>query len=182
MTEQTYKEVNDFWFSEIEQSCWFKKDDDFDQLLQQRFGALHTRAARSELYSWRESAGGRLAEIIVLDQFSRNLYRGSAQAFASDALALSLAQELVAQELDKQLNEEKRMFAYMPYMHSESLLIHDEAMRLFKDLGLDNTLDYEIRHRAIIEKFDRYPHRNETLGRESTAEEIEFLSQPGSSF
>ncbi|OED36765.1 hypothetical protein AB833_25445 [Chromatiales bacterium (ex Bugula neritina AB1)] len=182
MTIESYTTVIDFWFTEIEQSSWFKKDDNFDQLLQQRFGAVHTRASCCELYHWRQNADGRLAEIIVLDQFSRNLYRGSANAFASDPLALALAQEAISLGLDKQLTDEKRTFLYMPFMHSESLAIHDIAMTLFKELGRESNYEYEKKHRAIIEKYGRYPHRNETLGRKSTPEEIEFLTQPGSSF
>ncbi len=182
MTHPAHSDIIDFWFTEIEKSYWFKKDDDFDQLLRDRFGDLHASAVKSELYTWRDSASGRLAEIIVLDQFSRNLYRGSALSFASDPLALALAQEAIALGLDQQLPAEQRSFLYMPFMHSESLLIHDVAMTLFKDLGDERTFEYEEKHRAIIEKYGRYPHRNDVLGRASTAAETNFLTQPGSSF
>ena len=178
----TSEQVIDFWFEEIDSKSWFKKDDAFDQLLKDRFFETLQRASRAELYTWRESAEGRLAEIIVLDQFSRNLYRGSELAFASDPLALALAQEAVAQGCDRELSSEKRTFLYMPYMHSESLMIHDIAVELFTDLGREDNLKYEIMHKDIIERFGRYPHRNEVLGRVSTAEELEFLEQPGSSF
>lgn len=171
-----------FWFEEIEKQSWFKKDASFDQMLMQRFGELHSQAEKSELYSWRSSAAGRLAEIIVLDQFSRNLYRDSARAFASDPLALALAQEAVSQQLDRELNTDQRTFLYMPYMHSESAPIHEVAVQLFEKNGKEDNLDYEMRHKAIIDRFGRYPHRNATLGRQSTAEELEFLQQPGSSF
>ncbi len=182
MSPITAKDINRFWFSETDRKLWFKKDHDFDQLLIKRFSNLHQQAARAELYSWRTTAEGRLSEIIVLDQFSRNMHRNSALAFASDPLALALAQEAVAQGDDQKLSPEERVFLYMPYMHSESLAIHDVAIELFTELGIENNLDYEKRHRAIIETYKRYPHRNEVLGRESTAAEIEFLSTPGSSF
>jgi uncharacterized protein (DUF924 family) len=125
---------------------------------------------------------GRLAEIIVLDQFSRNMYRDSARAFVTDPLALVLAQEAVRQSADKQLTPLQRTFLYMPYMHSESLLIHGYALALFTANDIEESLEFERRHMAIIEKFGRYPHRNELLGRTSTTEELAFLQQPGSGF
>jgi len=128
------------------------------------------------------SAEGRLAEIIVLDQFSRNIYRGTARAFAQDSLALALAQEAISQDLDKQLSPEQRSFLYMPFMHSESKLIHEFALKLFQRLGNQANLEYEIKHKIIIDRFGRYPHRNQILGRESTEEELSFLTQPDSSF
>lgn len=178
----TPEDIIRFWFEDIDKKSWFKKDPEFDQTLKQRFGELLSQAEKSELYSWRSSAHGRLAEIIVLDQFSRNLYRDSARAFASDPLALALAQEAVSQQLDDELNTDQCTFLYMPYMHSESALIHEVAVQLFKKNGKEDNLDYEMRHKAIIDRFGRYPHRNVVLGRESTAVELEFLQQPGSSF
>ena len=118
----------------------------------------------------------------MLDQFSRNLHRGDGRAFANDAMALALAQEAVAAGADQGLTTDERGFLYMPYMHSESRAIHEVAVGLFTDLGLESNLDFELRHKEIIDRFGRYPHRNEVLGRESTPEEIEFLKQPGSSF
>lgn len=178
----TSAEVIDFWFNEIDSKLWFKKDDEFDRLLQEKFTATLHSAAKSELFDWRASAAGRLAEVIVLDQFSRNFYRGSAQAFANDPLALALAQEAVAAGADQELPVEQRSFLYMPYMHSESLKVHDVAVSLFTRLGREDTLKYEHLHRDIIVKFGRYPHRNQVLGRESSDAEIEFLRKPGSSF
>lgn len=175
-------EVLRFWFEEIDSSAWFRKDVAFDELLRERFGLLHQRAASCEFYTWRTTPQGRLAEIIVLDQFSRNIYRDTAAAFASDPLALVLAQEMVAAGLDQHLEASQRSFVYMPYMHSESLAIHDFAVELFRKSGSESSLKYEYSHRAIIERFGRYPHRNAILGRESTAEEFEFLAQDGSSF
>ena len=177
-----YSEVISFWFDEIEPAMWWKKDEGFDTLLVKRFAKTHARACRCELYEWRENPEGRLAEIIVLDQFSRNMFRNSALAFANDAMALALAQEAVAAGADQALTPVQRSFLYMPYMHSESLRIHEVAVELFRDNGISSNLDFELRHKAIIEIFGRYPHRNEVLGRQSSAAEIEFLGQPGSSF
>jgi uncharacterized protein (DUF924 family) len=118
----------------------------------------------------------------VLDQFSRNVYRDTPRAFAQDALALVLAQELVASGQDRSLPEAQRVFAYMPYMHSESALVHTQAVALFTQLGNQDNLNFELRHKAIIDRFGRYPHRNAILGRSSSAEELAFLSEPGSSF
>nr|CDQ34904.1 hypothetical protein BN993_04371 [Virgibacillus halodenitrificans] len=176
------RQVLDFWFVEAGPKQWFNKDPAFDQALTERFGALYDAACRCELYAWRQSSRGALAEILLLDQFSRNIYRDQALAFAQDPLALSLAQHLVAQGGDQALPPEQRAFVYMPYMHSESPLIHQEALRLFDQPGLERNLDFEQRHWAIIERFGRYPHRNAILGRESTPEERDFLRQPGSSF
>ena len=176
------EEILRFWFAETPAARRWKKDAAFDALIRQRFAALHERATRCELFAWRSSARGRLAEILLLDQFSRNMFRDSAQAFAHDALALALAQEAVALGADQQLDAEQRSFLYMPYMHSESLLIHQQAVELFRRNGFSNNLEFEMKHKAILERFGRYPHRNAVLGRESTAEERLFLQQPGSSF
>ena len=171
-----------FWFEELTDKQHFAKDAALDELIGTRFGATLQAAARCELFAWRATPEGRLAEIIVLDQFSRNVYRDTPSAFAQDALALSLAQELVATGQDQLLSTAQRRFAYMPYMHSESALIHVQAVRLFSLPGLENNLDFELRHQTIITRFGRYPHRNTILGRASTAEEIAFLNEPGSSF
>jgi uncharacterized protein (DUF924 family) len=135
-----------------------------------------------ELSAWRDTPHGRLAEIIVLDQFSRNLFRDSPKAFAQDGMALALAQEAVRTGADAQLSAQERVFLYMPYMHSESPAIHETAVQLFTGNGIQGNLDFELKHKAIIERFGRYPHRNALLGRNSTPEELAFLSQPGSSF
>ena len=177
-----YQDVLHFWFDELEPKQWWVKDDALDRLIVERFSKLHARASCCELYTWRSDARGRLAEIIVLDQFSRNMFRGSPLAFASDALALVLAQEAISTGADSDLSSIERNFLYMPFMHSESLEIHAVALKLFEANGLQGNLDYEIKHKEIIERFGRYPHRNEIFGRESTAEEIEFLQQPGSGF
>jgi len=175
-------EILRFWFEEIDPAKWWAKDDAFDQLITARFAQVHAQAARCELFEWRAEAKGRLAEIIVLDQFSRNMFRGSPLAFASDALALVLAQEAVSAKADALLNPTERSFLYLPFMHSESLRIHEIALALYRNNGLQSNLDFEIRHKQIIERFGRYPHRNSILGRQSTDEEIAFLKQPGSGF
>lgn len=181
-TDQTPESVLAFWFEEITPKQWWVGSDDFDRQIATRFGALHAAAERCELYGWRDSAVGRLAEIIVLDQFSRNIHRGRAQAFANDALALALAQSAVAAKADQALAVPQRAFLYMPYMHSESPAIHALALALFGAPGMESNLDFELRHKTIIDRFGRYPHRNAILGRASTAEEAEFLKTPGSSF
>ncbi|WP_047046989.1 DUF924 family protein [Vibrio mexicanus] len=175
-------DVLDFWFKELEPKQWWVKDTNLDETIRSRFHNLHTQAAVCELSDWRETAKGRLAEIIILDQFSRNLYRDTPSAFAYDALALGLAQEAIRTGDDQALEPIERSFLYMPFMHSESLTIHEQAIVLFTKNGIENNLDFEIKHKVIIERFGRYPHRNEILGRTSTKEEIEFLKQPDSSF
>lgn len=176
------QDVLDFWFKESTPQQWFSKSDLFDQRIHTHFFELHQQASAGELSGWRTTALGRLAEIIVLDQFSRNLYRDSPHAFAQDGIALVLAQEAVAQGADTQLNQTERAFLYMPYMHSESKLIHEQALLLFTQLGNENNLRFEKLHKQIIDQFGRYPHRNAVLGRTSSIEELAFLQQPDSSF
>ena len=177
-----YNQVLDFWFLETPPRMWWAADPAFDAVIVARFADVHAAAARSELYEWRNDPRGRLAEIIVLDQFSRNIFRGTAKAFAYDTTALVLAQEAVAGSHDQSLDSQERAFLYMPFMHSESRVIHAQAERLFASLGLDDSYESELRHKAVIDRFGRYPHRNAILGRESTQEELAFLEQPGSRF
>ena len=174
--------ILNFWFTELTPKHHFAKDAVLDETIRTRFGATLEAAARCELFAWRATPEGRLAEVLVLDQFSRNVYRDTPRAFAQDALALALAQELVASGQDRSLPAAQRVFAYMPYMHSESALIHAQAVALFGQPGMENNLNFELRHKAIIDRFGRYPHRNALLGRESTPEELVFLSGPGSAF
>ena len=171
-----------FWFQELSPEQHFAQEDAIDAMIRVRFGATLEAARQCELWSWRSTPEGRLAEILVLDQFSGNIHRGSPLAFAQDAQALTLAQELVAGGHDQALAPARRAFAYMPYMHSESLVVHAQAMVLFDQPGLENNLRFEVAHRNIIARFGRYPHRNAVLGRTSTAQELDFLTQPGSSF
>jgi len=179
---QDYSQVINFWFNEIEPVFWFKKDSNFDDRIRKQFLDTYLSATRCELYEWRSTAEGRLAEIIVLDQFSRNMFRDSAQAFTFDSLAVTLTQEAISAGFDLQLPLQQRKFIYMPLMHSESLIIHQLAVKMFSQKGLEDNYEFEIRHKKIIEQFGRYPHRNVALARTSTLEELEFLNQPGSSF
>lgn len=171
-----------FWFEETEPSQWFKKDLAFDALIKERFSAIHEQIVRGEKSDWRKTIHGRLAEIIVLDQFSRNLFRKQPQSFAYDGMALVLAQEAMTSGKLDELTTQERSFLYMPLMHSESLVIHEEAVKRFAEKGMEQNLDFEQKHRDILVRFGRYPHRNTILGRTSTAEEIDFLKEPGSSF
>ena len=181
MTLQIDKVLH-FWFDETAPAQHFVQDDAFDAMVRDRFFEVLRQAQRCELWEWRSTPQGRLAEILVLDQFSRNIYRNTPLAFAQDGQSLVLAQELVAGGHDAQLSAPQRAFAYMPYMHSESAVVHEKAMLLYGQQGLAYNLDFEVRHRDIILRFGRYPHRNAVLGRTSTDAEIAFLTQPGSSF
>lgn len=176
------RQVLAFWFEETEPAQWFKKDLAFDALIRERFLPLLESAARCELDAWRTTSHGRLAEIIVLDQFSRNAFRDTPRAFAQDPMAVALTQEAINSGALEALSETERAFLLMPLMHSESRCIHERAMKLFEQYTAANNAKFEARHKAIIDRFGRYPHRNEILGRESTDEEIEFLKKPGSSF
>jgi len=177
-----FENILNFWFEQLPPKQWWQKDKDLDKKIEREFGELHQQACQNELYPWRNSAKGRLAEIIILDQFSRNIFRDTAKAFTQDPQALVLAQQAVDIGADKKLNAIERSFLYMPFMHSESLFIHQQAGQLFKENGIDGNYQSELRHCAIIKQFGRYPHRNIILNRESTIEEIAFLKQPNSSF
>lgn len=177
-----YQAIIDFWFEEIDPSLWFMKDELFDQQIRRRFFDVFEDVVAGKTHAWRGTPEGRLAEIIVLDQFSRNLFRDSPQAFAQDELALHLAKEAIRVGDDQRLPIVQKHFFYMPFMHSEDLQAHEEAVKLFSQKGLENGLKFELMHKKIIETYGRYPHRNKALGRISTPEELEFLKQPGSSF
>ncbi|MGE6795056.1 DUF924 family protein [Psychrobacter okhotskensis] len=186
--------VLDFWFDQDNEPYWFAQNDNFDKQIKAKFGKIWQAAKHGECAPWRWSdnhndvnssitnLAGRLAEIIVLDQFSRNLCREQACAFAQDGMAVALAQEAIAQPHFETLPMEWHKFTIMPFMHSESAVIHKRYLPLFEQLNDPTTLDFERRHKDIIDEFGRYPHRNEALGRESTAEEDAFLQQPNSSF
>jgi uncharacterized protein (DUF924 family) len=176
------QDILHFWFEELDSKQHFVKDPTLDAAIRQRFGATLEAASRCELFGWRDTPQGRLAEIVVLDQFSRNIFRDTAGAFAQDPLALVLAQELVASGLSQALPPTQRSFALMPYMHSESRLVQSESVRLFGQAGLESNLNFALRHQAIVVRFGRFPHRNAQLGRSSGAEELAFLNEPGSSF
>lgn len=170
-----YKKIIEFWFEELSEEKWFAKDPDLDKRIFEEFGEVYWEVVAGEHADWRSEPLGRLAEILVLDQFSRNIFRGDAQAFAHDPMALALAQEAIRAGDDQKLEPRMRTFCYLPFMHSESLKVHLKALELFENLGNENSLRYEKLHKEIIDRFGRYPHRNEVLGRESTSEELEFL-------
>lgn len=167
---------------------WFRKDSGFDAAIAERFGHLLALGHQGGLTDW-DAAGaeGVLARIVVLDQFSRNVYRGDARAFAADPLALAAAQGLVQSGADQSLQPEQRMFVYLPFEHSESLAVQHESLRLFQRLAaaepaLQGLVRYAQAHLDVIARFGRFPHRNAALGRASTPEEREYLAQPGAGF
>lgn len=180
---KTHKDAQallDFWFVEHTGKDWFSGSTDFDAKVSQRFLLTLKQAERCELFEWRDTPQGRLAEIIILDQFSRQLYRGSGDAFKNDALALALAQETISQGLDMKLNETEQQFLYMPFMHSESMAIQNEGLNLFRKLSED-LYQYQINHTEVIKRFGRFPKRNEALGRTSTPDEIAYIAERGDS-
>jgi len=186
--------VLDFWFGAPGSSefgsarkAWFSKDAVFDATIGERFGALVERALRGELEGWADAPRSALAQIVLLDQFTRNAFRGTARAFAGDSRALAAASRMVGSRHDEALAPFMRAFVYLPFEHAEGLAMQDEAIRLFTKLVSEapehaDMLDYAHRHRDVIERFGRFPHRNDVLGRQSTAEEIAFIKQPGSGF
>ncbi len=186
------QEVLDFWFGREGEpgygefrEAWFKKDPEFDQLIRDRFEPLYEEAAAGELDGWKEEAGSCLALVILLDQFPRNMYRGDPRAYATDRKAQEIAEYAVDRALDRELPPFQRGFLYMPFMHSENLEHQRRSVELFHGLEgarESGSPDYAVRHMEIIERFGRFPHRNEILGRQTTPEEAEFLTQPGSSF
>ncbi len=186
--------VLDFWFGPPDdpgyagpREAWFRKDDAFDAEIVRRFGALIEQAHAGGLASWASEPLPALAQVIVLDQFTRNLHRGSGRAFAGDARALAAARAMLAAGHDRALTGVQRQFVYMPYEHAEDLAAQRESLRLFAQLGRDEPalaglLEWAQRHHDIVERFGRFPHRNAMLMRASTAEEAAFLLTPGSSF
>jgi len=164
-----------FWFVTHNEGDWFGAKPEFDAELARAFAPTHAWVAAGNAASWRVSPSGRLAEILVLDQFSRQLYRGRPEAFASDPLARQLARDLVDTGGDVLLEPRQRMFAYLPFMHAEDLRVHEEAAPLFAAFGDASFSDFERRHVETLQRFGRYPYRNQALGRPSTAEEIEYM-------
>ena len=180
-----------FWFGAAEDrgkrhKRWFDKDPAFDREIRDRFLALHEAAAAGGLASWKDAPGDCLALILVLDQCPRHLFRGEARAFSTDSLALAAARHAVARGYDRGMRPVERLFAYLPFEHSESLADQLQSCELTKALdAFPETSDahrYALAHRDIIQRFGRFPHRNAALGRPSTPEETEFLKQPGSAF
>ena len=190
-TPATPQQVLDFWFgpnTEQVQDRWFRADAGFDATVRERFGNTVQAALDDRLVdAWRSTRAGRLAQIVVLDQFTRNIHRGTALAFAGDKRALALAQQMIDARNDLALPVLQRWFVYLPLMHAEDLAVQEQSVRLYttlqaEDARLASALDYAKRHREVIQRFGRYPHRNAVLGRTSTAEELQYLSQPGAGF
>jgi uncharacterized protein (DUF924 family) len=183
-------DILDFWFAPASspeyghsRAVWFKNDPEFDRLIRDRFLMVYQQAAAGQLAAWQASAPTCLALIVLLDQFSRNLFRHTPQAFATDSQALAAAERAIAHGLDVELLPVQRWFIYMPFEHSENLQHQERSVQLFEQLkDLPAGADYARRHWQVIQRFGRFPHRNAILGRPSTPEELEFLSQPGSSF
>jgi uncharacterized protein (DUF924 family) len=194
-TNSQVQAILKFWFGDSPQESsyeqrrqlWFRKRPEFDAEIRQRFADVYEQAATGALDAWQQAPLSCLALIIVLDQFPRNMFRDTPQAFATDAKALDVAQRAVAQGFDQQLRPLQRIFLYLPFEHSENLAHQHQSVELTRQLSaeapaLADVFDYAVRHQDVIERFGRFPHRNRILGRESTPEEIEFLKQPGSSF
>ena len=201
MAQDEAEEVLQFWFGELgadglcddaHRARWWRKDAAFDQLIGDRFAGLHEAVSAGQRDEWLATAQGRLAYILVLDQFSRNMFRGSARTHAGDARAVEVAQEGVERGMDRELAHDQRTFLYMPFMHCEALEAQDRCVELFSAWRdeisgplrekVASLLPYAEQHRDIVRRFGRFPHRNALLGRESTPEELEFLERPGSSF
>ena len=173
---RTSGDVLRFWFVEHGPDDWFGGKPEFDTALAAEFAETHPRVALGEAWEWRKTPEGRLAEIIVLDQFSRQLHRGSAEAFAQDKMAVALAQEAIAAGADQAIAMERRMFLFMPFMHAESLVIQNEGCRHFEQFGPD-MVKFMTGHRDCIARFGRFPFRNKALGRESTPEELAYMEE-----
>ena len=183
MTNQArIEEVLKFWFDDLSPDDWFESNEAVDSHIRERFQELHEALLEQVPETWRSSARGCLAAVIVLDQFPRNMYRGTSRAFAADSAALSLAKEALARGFDRELSIDERKFLYMPFEHSENPAEQERSMELFGTLESELDLDYARRHKEIIDRFGRFPHRNEALGRISSPEEIEFIKESGSSF
>lgn len=169
------EQVVRYWFEELQPDAWFRKDERVDAAIRERFAALHAELAqiRPEQLTTPLAC---VAAVIVLDQFPRNIYRGTARAFATDALALSISQHAIAAELDQQLTAKQRWFLYMPFQHSEDRAVQARSLELFTQLGDRDNIGYAQRHKEIIDRFGRFAHRNEALGRESTPEERQYVA------
>jgi len=193
MSAPAWQPILDFWFLAVgdpghgkARPEWFRKDPAFDALIHQRFGEEIGRALGGAFVEWDPDPRGALARILLLDQFTRNTFRDTPRAFAGDALALAAAREMVDAGRDRMLDAVGRWFAYLPFEHAEDMAMQDRSVELLRALatesGMEEILDYAVRHRDIVARFGRFPHRNRILGRASTPEETEFLKLPGSGF
>ena len=184
MQEKAVNEILQFWFVDIDHSCWFKKNPEFDRQLEQRFGELLALAKNDQFDDWCDTPRGHLALIILLDQFSRNIYRGSPESFEADPKALQLALDGIEKRFDEQLSPEERSFFYLPLRHAESLEMQELGLaktRELNDAGY-GTDKYALSHLATIERFGRFPHRNFVLGRRNTPDEDEYLKDKSAGF
>ena len=182
MTEITPESILSFWFKETPPRKWFQNSADFDREIQRRFGEALASASAGEFDDWLKTPRGSLAVVILLDQFSRNIYRDDPGAFANDEKARAITKSLVEGGADKQLESRERTFLYMPLMHSEDATDQELSVELFEASSNPGSADFARRHRDIIARYGRFPHRNKVLGRTSIPAEAEFLKQPGSSF
>lgn len=181
MKVKNWKEVLDFWFHPEHVPLHFDENEEFDNKIRDEFMGTWKAGSEGLLVDWRKDIKGRLAEIIVLDQFSRNLFRNDIRTYTQDKMAIALSQEVVNHPEYKTLSTDEKRFILLPFMHSESLNLHDWAKDYFEDID-EGTLYFENLHRAVLEKFGRYPYQNEDLGRESTAEELEYLKEKNGNF
>ena len=172
------KDIIDFWFSEHAEDRWFRSTPDFDKEIGARFATLWCAGRQGELSDWEQTAEGALALVILLDQFPRNMFRGKPESFASGTEALNIAAEAIGKGLDQKLPDSQKIFMYLPYMHSESVIDQERSVALFQQAGLADNLKWANHHRDIIRRFGRFPHRNAALGRESTPEEEAWLASP----
>ena len=178
MSDVVAADICRFWFDEVDKTNWFKQSDEFDAELKSKYGALLEQAKNGELDHWCDCAEGYLGLIVVLDQFSRNVHRDSAAAFAADDKALALAKELIDKELDKELTLEQRSFAYLPFRHAEDLVMQHIGLKKTREINAEGygSDKYAVGHLSIIERFGRFPHRNAILGRENTSDEETYLA------
>jgi uncharacterized protein (DUF924 family) len=182
MNAHAVDEIVKFWFEELSPDDWYKADARRDAEIRRRFGPLYEKLKVAVPQDWLELPKGWLAAILVLDQFPRNMFRGDRRAFATDEAGLDLAKRAIAEGLDEKLTRDQRVFLYMPFQHSEDRDDQARGIALYAMLGKPSNLDFALRHQAVVDRFDRFPHRNVILGRTSTAEEQAFLGEPGSSF
>jgi uncharacterized protein (DUF924 family) len=182
MNAHAVDDIVRFWFEELTPEDWYKADAKRDAEVRRRFGPLYENLSVGVPQDWLDTPKGWLAAILVLDQFPRNMFRGDSRAFATDAEALALAKQAIAKSVDMRLQPDQRAFIYLPFQHSEGRADQARSLELFTALGNPNNLDFALRHKAIVDRFGRFPHRNAVLGRASTEEELVFLKEPGSSF
>jgi uncharacterized protein (DUF924 family) len=170
------RELIEFWFSERVRPMWFRATPEFDLEVRERYESLWRRAQEGGLDDWRQSLEGALALVILLDQLPLNMFRGEAQSFCTEAASRQVAEQAIEQGFDKAMPKEWRMFLYMPYMHSEHIADQDRSVDLYAKAGLDDNLHWAKHHRAIVQRFGRFPHRNAILGRDSSEEERQWLA------